>query len=695
MRLGSAIVALLGMILGLTCLSVAKVPAGTENDKSESAIISASADLGASSAGASGEGSSGGTTSPAPANPADPAPAQTAGSGKSSAKSSSDNSSLAPAAATSGSLGLFTQETADLLPKGGWTITGFANKFTRMPASTTILQYGFNVGVGITDWLNVSLAFDPVEHTGVSVPSQLSLNQQFEPQFGNSIFPILPGSESPGYVEDYPFASHNGNGVGPVELGVKLGLLSEKRGSPISLSLRNELYIPTVSSFSDLMSDQVQNGAVNDQIMFAASKDWRGDLVMTTNFGVMLIPGRTFSTPNGTEELDQAQQVILGVGFLSFPRKRIQLMSEYNAVIFASKPANTTLDARDPVDAIWGVRLYPSRRFYIDAGYRSTFNLQHAVDRNGFVIKVGTGVSPMNPAPPVNHSPVAACSMDKTSVFAGANDAIAVTTTAADPDGDPLTYSWTATGGSVNGTGPNVRWLSSGVMPGNYTITVTVSDGRGGTATCSVNPVVAVRPNRPPTVSLNSNRNTVLVGEKVQFTAVGADPDNDPLSYTWRANCGQLNANNISATLDTAGAAPGTCTVTVRVDDGRGGAADAAKGVNIQTPPPPPQASKLNSCDFNPAASPRVDNVCKRILDDVALRLQNEPRATVVIIGYADPKQRQADKVAGSRADNTGKYLTDKGLDRSRIVTRTGAGQAGAADNSRIDIIWVPQGASY
>jgi hypothetical protein len=41
------------------------------------------------------------------------------------------------------------------------------------------------------------------------------------------------------------------------------------------------------------------------------------------------------------------------------------------------------------------------------------------------------------------------------------------------------------------------------------------------------------------------------------------------------------------------------------------------------------------------------------------------------------------------------KYLGEKGIDASRVTTRTGAGQAGPNDNRRIDVIWVPEGATY
>jgi len=91
----------------------------------------------------------------------------------------------------------------------------------------------------------------------------------------------------------------------------------------------------------------------------------------------------------------------------------------------------------------------------------------------------------------------------------------------------------------------------------------------------------------------------------------------------------------------------------------------------------------------------RIDNVCKRTLDDVALRLQNEPRASAVIIGYSDPKERGPEKIAGDRGANAVKYLGEKGIDASRVTTRTGSGQAGATNNRRIDVIYVPDGATY
>jgi outer membrane protein OmpA-like peptidoglycan-associated protein len=225
---------------------------------------------------------------------------------------------------------------------------------------------------------------------------------------------------------------------------------------------------------------------------------------------------------------------------------------------------------------------------------------------------------------------------------------------------------------------------------------VTVDDGHAGTASCSSTIQAQPRPNRPPTIACAAERSAVFAGERVHLTTNASDPDGDTLTYTWRANSGRVIGTGSAVDFDTTGLAPGRYSITVRVDDGKGGAADCSMSVQVNAAPPPPQASKINECLFNRALDTRIDNVCKRILDDVALRLQNEPRSTAVIIGYSDPKERQPEKIAGDRGSNAVKYLGEKGIDASRIKTRTGSGQAGAdKENRRIDVILVPEGATY
>jgi outer membrane protein OmpA-like peptidoglycan-associated protein len=608
-----------------------------------------------------------------------------------------------PMLATTGTVGLFSVETANTLPKGGFGFSAYGNKFGRTPGSVTVFQLGLAFSYGITDWLSFYGAFNPYGHTHIGNPCQLSLALGNNPQclqsgvlFPNTIFQTLPLTGTPGYVEDFPFAANNHGGVGEVTLGIKLGLLSERRGAPLSLSVRNDFIIPTWGNLQRVLDDGTQSGQFNDMVSMAVSKQWSNVITATWDVGYRF----TRDPRSGSDHvLNMADQFRTGAGFLLFPESRIQPMVEYTAVIFTGHKAlttpNTTFGARDPVDGVWGLRIYPTKYLAFDVGYRYMLNLKGANDRHGFVVKIGTGLWPEK-APPENHSPTASCSVDKSMVYLDSGDTAAVSAMASDPDGDPLTYTWSANGGRVDGNGPQVRWLSAGTAAGSYTVTLHVDDGHGGAATCSADIGVEPKPNRPPTIACSADRNSVFAGERVHITCNASDPDGDPLTYAWRSNAGRLTANGPAADFDTTGLAPAAYSVTTRVDDGRGGAAEATTGVQVKAVPPPPQASKMSECSFGTALSTRIDNVCKRILDDVALRLQSEPRASAVIIGYSDPKERQPDKVAGDRATNGVKYLGEKGIDASRVKTRTGSGQPGAdQQNRRIDVIWVPEGATY
>jgi hypothetical protein len=61
---------------------------------------------------------------------------------------------------------------------------------------------------------------------------------------------------------------------------------------------------------------------------------------------------------------------------------------------------------------------------------------------------------------------------------------------AADPDKDTLLYTYSVTGGRVDGDGPTSEWNFSGVASGTYTMTVEVDDGCGCIAFASSTAVV-------------------------------------------------------------------------------------------------------------------------------------------------------------------------------------------------------------
>jgi outer membrane protein OmpA-like peptidoglycan-associated protein len=639
--------------------------------------------------------------------PSTVAPAPSAQGAANSKKDTNDdrpNPIFTPMLATTGTIGLFTLETADTIPKGGFAFSAFGNKFGRMPGSVTILQFGVDLSYGITDNLNVYAAFDPYGHVHVGCPGQLSLRSiplsntcapvAFGSSIPNSFFPVVAGS-GPGYVEDYPFAANNTGGIGNITLGLKYAFLSERQGAPVSFSIRNDLNISTRTEVNRLLANGTQGSPLSDMVSLALSKQWSNLITGTFNVGYMFV--RAPRDNMGEPLFAMPDQLRTGVGFQMFPESRFQPMMEYSGVIFVRAPAtppDNSFGARDPVDGVWGLRMYPLKYLAVDVGYRYMLNLRDLNDRHGFVVKIGTALWPEKAAP-VNHPPTISCTADKSSVYLDSGDTVTVSCTAADPDDDPLTYTWSSTCGKVDGTGPQIRWLSAGVPLGSCTITAKVDDGRGGSANSSVAVRVEPKPNRPPTITCSADRSSVFAGEKVHITTNASDPDGDPLTYTWRASAGQIVGNGAAVDFDTTGLAPGNYTVTARVEDGRGGAADCSSSVEVKPVPAPPQASKISDCAFGKPLSTRIDNVCKRILDDVALRLQNEPRGSAVIIGYSDPKEAKPEKIAGDRATNGVKYLGEKGIDPSRVTTRTGSGQAGATDNRRIDVIWVPEGATY
>jgi hypothetical protein len=71
--------------------------------------------------------------------------------------------------------------------------------------------------------------------------------------------------------------------------------------------------------------------------------------------------------------------------------------------------------------------------------------------------------------------------------------ATAINCTARDPDGDKLSYLWSASSGNITGEEMVVTWVAPDAF-GTYTITVTVTDGRGGEATESIDIVVTCCP---------------------------------------------------------------------------------------------------------------------------------------------------------------------------------------------------------
>jgi outer membrane protein OmpA-like peptidoglycan-associated protein/opacity protein-like surface antigen len=293
-----------------------------------------------------------------------------------------------------------------------------------------------------------------------------------------------------------------------------------------------------------------------------------------------------------------------------------------------------------------------------------------------------------NPPPPPSLPIGATCSADREFVYVGSGDIVAVRAQVSNPGNNPLNYSWSASEGSVDGTGPEVRWNSSERRLGTYTVTLRVDNGRNGSAACSVSIRVERRPNRPPTMSCSANHPVVTVGDSVEITAVASDPDNDPLTYTWNASAGRVEGSGPSVTFQTANLSPGSYTVTGHVDDGRTGTADCAVNVEVQAPQPPPEVKELETrlslhSIYFPTARPTVANpggglvesqqkVLLLLASDFNRYLTFKPQARLILEGHADRRGavEYNKELTERRVERTKSFLVEHGVPDANIETR-------------------------
>jgi outer membrane protein OmpA-like peptidoglycan-associated protein len=319
-------------------------------------------------------------------------------------------------------------------------------------------------------------------------------------------------------------------------------------------------------------------------------------------------------------------------------------------------------------------------------------SLDGARVQGGLVFMLG-GMEPLTP-------PSASCSVQPTEVMAGEPVTANISASGFNPK-HTVNYDWKASGGKVQGKETAATIDTTGHAPGSYQVSGTATDPKvkkNGVASCNASFTIKEPPKHPPTITCSANPTTVKSGDPSTVTCQGNSPDNRPLTYNCTSTGGRITGTGESVQLDTAGAPAGPITVNCTVTDDRGLSASTTTSVNVEVPPPPPTASKLNEIAFPNTKKPaRVDNTAKAVLDDVALRLQREPDAKAVIVGYTDESEAKLAKrlrikdLAAQRAVNTKEYLvTDKGIDPSRIEVRTGT-----AGGTRAEIYLVPAGATF
>ncbi len=140
--------------------------------------------------------------------------------------------------------------------------------------------------------------------------------------------------------------------------------------------------------------------------------------------------------------------------------------------------------------------------------------------------------------------------------------------TSTDPDGDIVSYEWSSTGGKFSGAVPTQSWVAP-EQYGDYTITVTAKDGKGGITQASIS--LSVIENMEPAItSVTADTASLLPGDRTLITCVATDPDGDTLSYKWEIEAGEITGTGDKVTW-IAPDIEGEYTITALIEDGKGG----------------------------------------------------------------------------------------------------------------------------
>ncbi len=142
-----------------------------------------------------------------------------------------------------------------------------------------------------------------------------------------------------------------------------------------------------------------------------------------------------------------------------------------------------------------------------------------------------------------------------------------------DAENDPLTFALDTApeGMTIDPDTGVINWTPDQI--GTHTVSLIVSDDRGGVATQTfVLPVVVTAPNDPPAIT-SSPRTTTGLGQSYFYAVLASDPNGDVLSYSLDTAPAGMTIDSDTGLLTWApdtSTQLGPHTVSIQVDDGRG-----------------------------------------------------------------------------------------------------------------------------
>ena len=550
---------------------------------------------------------------------------------------------------------------------------------------------------------------------------------------------------APSYLPDAPFINrtYGESAFNTFTIGAKYRFTGPNNPYGVGLIPFYRFYADSADSSSGF--NQLQRGASpgGGSNPFSGSRG-RGDFGLVAfgdarlakwvnlsgNLGYIYNSSVKADFPSGTFTiLDRPDEVLAGIG-VDFPvNKYLQPIFEFRSTQYVGGRTPNAFE-NSPLDAIAGVRFYPTRYISLGAAYRyhaneqdsesfdggssfttrasiangttitSSFSgapagFQASEDPHGFILQVTAGRRNLRQGAIVNKpANVTNLDLSQTTITNGCpagqipaegvtcspSMTIDVRTTAVDPENDVLTYVYTVSGGRISGTGANVQWDLTGASPGTYTITAGVDDscgvcGQTQTKTVTVANCNCIIPPTPaptpvpctcPTISVTGPADVTKPGATMTFT-VNASGGSDTNSPTY----------NWTVSQGTIVSGQGTSSITVQTTEAMAGQnVIATVDVGGLCATCPTTYSETAGIDVGASAPPDITipsgtagDIIKAQLDTFFGNLANLPTAQGYVISYGNKAQ------IAKREREVRTAIRFRNFDEKRITFLQGAPQ--------------------
>lgn len=425
--------------------------------------------------------------------------AQTTPAQSQRAASGSDTALRYSTTTADGDTGLWYVPTAEVLARGKWSVSAYRVGTNYRQGFTNVSDVPVTFGVGLADRAEIFGSFKIVTR----------IDRDLRPLFGTD-------PDVGGVVGRYPFVRQgwSGNQIGDFLIGAKINLFSEADNRPAAVAIRGAFTLPTGDKDSG-----ASTGKPGGLVDFVVSKD-AGEVIEIAGYA-----GAAFRAK--ADEASQSGGFRYGIG-AGFPsRSPLRVTAEFagekpfddtttltsalrgddgslsllvsNLPAFNAATIGLTWQHRSGffvgAGATWNLPTEDRSRFRTDEDESGDF-----VDyqfRIGYHPGVRRYVPPPPPAPPQpppvlqNRAPTVQARCEPCTVEVGKTSS--VTAVAQDPDGDTLTYRWTAPSGTLQNPADRQTIWTAPQQEGPVQLTVTVDDGKGGTASANTT-IQVVRP---------------------------------------------------------------------------------------------------------------------------------------------------------------------------------------------------------